>query len=533
MLKKSLVIVVFLSVFFAPVLYAQTKATEEQPNDKSIAVIHTSDLQRQILDEIEGGFGIADISAVVDYVDREGTPLVLGTGSFEPLPPGVDLGSDYAGLYVQLLEEIGYDAFVPGVHDFADGIEPLVELNEKTNFPFICANIMDNDRKPFQSSTVFEINGVEVGVCAVVSPEVVETLSGSSQNSKNEAGLELQNVLHTAAREVKKLEQSGAELIIAVTDIPLVDLYESGYFSDKELERIATTLSGQIDVVIEGSAAQFHEKPSRLGGTVFTGTGGSGHIGAVEIVVQGDNVADIRTRMIGPDAVAEANLEPMPKVVSLLEQLSVAMAQEDTEKTAQATETDEGEKKKPKPEEKEPEEEQPAKAQRRLPQLEFLIEPGLSLYSGAVGYGASLGVMSSFEELFDLGSPLSNVMLGLLLRYEGLSTSSPDLKLNAWGPALFGGYRFVLGDFFPDTPFIGDVRVIPRLTVGGLSLSIERDGNSDYSDFSMHIAPGVVVDKAMPLFEGLRAGITAEYRMTFAEKVLSNFHIGAFASWTY
>jgi hypothetical protein len=531
---------------FSTLLGAQTTETEKKPGEKSLTTIYTSDLQRHIFAENEEGFVIADVSAVVDYVNRRGSSLVLNTGSLSPVSSEVDLRSKYPGFYVQILEEIGYDAFVPSAHDFADGLAPLVNFDEETNFPTLSAYISADGKSPFESSIVFDVNGIKVGVFSLVSPEVEEMLS-QKQRDSSAAGdsleLDVQDVLQTAEREVERLENSGAEVIVAVTDIALVDLYDRGYFSDSELNRVGTALSGHIDLVIEGSKTSTGEEPFRLGTTVFTGAAGSGQIGGVDILVRDGEVAEIRTRMFGHDAIEEAGLEPMPEVVSLVARLSVAMAIEDSEKTAQITETDTGKEKVAQPEGKERTDEiqeedtddevsQPTE-QRTLPQLELFLEPGLSLYSGAVGYGGSIGVMISLDELFGLGSPLDDMVLGLLMRCEELRTTSPDLKLNAWGPALFGGYRIILDDYFPEIGFFTGSRLLLRLTAGAMSLKIERNGENTYSKFSPLLEPGLVIDKELPFLNGLRAGITGEYSMTFADSVLGNFRIGAFASWTY
>ncbi len=545
MCHKALVFIVIFSLFLLPSPWGQTEENPELQGETTLTIIHISDLQSHICAEFDEGFGIADVSAVVDYVEQVGSPLVLGIGGLGSLHSDVDIRAEHSDLYVQILEELGYDAVVPWGSDFTEGLEPLIRFDEESEFPLLSANLLVDGKNPFASSALFDIEGIKVGVFALVSPEVDEIIEkGSIEGKENARELGLNDLLQTVEREELKFEQSGADVIVGVTDIPLVDLYESGYFSDEELDAAGAALAGHIDLVIEGSDARTYEKPRRLGRTVFTTTAGSGSVGGVEILVRGGEVAEVRTRLIGPELIEQEGLEPMPEVVRLLEQLSLSMGKEDEKKTAQAFETDASEEKATQSKEQEKkdglqeevteeEEQQLPSEQRTLPPLELFLEPGLSLYSGAVGYGVSLGLMSDLEELFGFSSPLSNVMLGLLVRYEGLSTSSPDLKLNAWGPAVLAGYRFGLGDFFPDAAFLEDARVIPRLAVGGMSLSIERDGNSDYSDFSMHLAPGVVVAKALPVLEGLRAGVTAEYRMTFADKVLSNFHIGAFVSWNY
>jgi len=76
---------------------------------------------------------------------------------------------DKGKLLVDAYNRFGYRAAAIAEHDLAFGIDTLRMLEERANFPFLCANLVQEGNQPvFPGSTIIESGGKKLGVIAVV-----------------------------------------------------------------------------------------------------------------------------------------------------------------------------------------------------------------------------------------------------------------------------------------------------------------------------------------------------------------------------
>ena len=118
---------------------------------------------------------------------------------------------------------MGYDAAGIGDDDLALGKEFLLETSKKANFPFLCANLIDEGSgKPlFQPYLLKEINNLRIGIFGLISPDV---FMGAMDPRRK--GLILRPPVEVAQEMVKEL-QPKADLIILLSHL--------GYPKDMEL----------------------------------------------------------------------------------------------------------------------------------------------------------------------------------------------------------------------------------------------------------------------------------------------------------
>ena len=75
-----------------------------------------------------------------------------------------------AEIIVSAFNEIGCHAFSPGSKDFAAGLTFIQEMQDKANFPFISANILDvNGNRLFDPYVIADVDGVSVGIIGLAS----------------------------------------------------------------------------------------------------------------------------------------------------------------------------------------------------------------------------------------------------------------------------------------------------------------------------------------------------------------------------
>lgn len=528
---------------------AQTVPGGADEARRTATVVFTADLEENLHRSLEGRFGLAEVSAVVDYARQDGDVIVLdagatgATGAAGATRPR-SFFTEYPQTSLQILEAVGYDALTPGPADLRREPGLLLEAGEAAPFRVLGANVTaDAPSPPIEEYVILTAGELRVGVFGLTTPAP----DGRNDDAGSSTGFDIGDPVSAAERSVSALEAAGVDVVIALTHLGLADLYERGYFSTADIEHAQRRLSGRVDLIIDGGNSRWYEEPLELGRTVIAAAGGAGYIGGADIAVASGDVDSIDTRLINAAAVADAGLEPMPEVSSLIGGLSAPQEERAREEEPPEEEPPEEEP----PEEElpegpaEPEPAPPAASDGgdeevgdedggfALPQLELFFDAGPTFYSGATGYGLGVGAMSALEDIFDFHSTAGSIVLALLLRYDGLRVGGEDLSINSIGPAVSVGYRFDLDSCCPELAVLEGLRVIPRLTIGGMSLNVSTDDRSAYEGFSAYLAPGVVVDTKLPLEVPLRAGMTTEYNMTFGNTLWRSLHIGAFVSWTF
>ena len=108
-----------------------------------------------------------------------------------------------ADALVQILNAIGIDAAAIGELDLVLGIEFLKELEKKHNFPFICANLVDETNAPiFKPYVIKKVNDKNVGIFGVIG-DTSEMVSKVEKITNGAAGV--QDPLAAAEAAIKEL----------------------------------------------------------------------------------------------------------------------------------------------------------------------------------------------------------------------------------------------------------------------------------------------------------------------------------------
>jgi len=101
--------------------------------------------------------------------------LVVDAGNLffkkDIIDPGIEteVSKEYAKIILESFNIIGCTVFSPGKKDFAAGKDFLLNLYEDANFPFISANIYENDKPLFSQYHIEEINGIKIAFIGLIS----------------------------------------------------------------------------------------------------------------------------------------------------------------------------------------------------------------------------------------------------------------------------------------------------------------------------------------------------------------------------
>lgn len=210
--------------------------------DFDLTIMHTNDTHAH-LDNVA-----RRITAIKDLREARDNSILVDAGD---VFSGTLFYNKYKGLAdVKFMNMIGYDAMIPGNHEFDDGPSAFAKFIKEAQFPILSSNIDysgNEDLNPLFKDTlgepgdggniypaaIMDVNGEKVGVFGLTTEETA-FLSSPGETIKFE------DHKVKAEETVKMLEEKGVNKIVALTHL--------GYNYDKSL---ATSVDG-IDVIVGG-----------------------------------------------------------------------------------------------------------------------------------------------------------------------------------------------------------------------------------------------------------------------------------------
>lgn len=219
---------------------------------------------------------------------------------------------------VDIMNAAGYDAMVPGNHDFNYGYNRLAELRKSMKFPLLAANVtkINSGLDAFKPYIIKEFDGVKIGIFGLATPE-----TKTKTNPNNVSALDFEVPYSEAMEMVRELKGQGCHVIVALTHLGMDK--ETWYYNrSTALSRIEG-----IDVVIDGHSHTELPNGKTIDGLLIAQTGSQGaNIGMVDIEVKNGKVTSKSATLLKTPT--EENpikgLPPEPKVSAMIEQLKKA-----------------------------------------------------------------------------------------------------------------------------------------------------------------------------------------------------------------
>jgi len=184
---------------------------------------------------------------------------------------------------VNLMNEVGYDAMVPGNHDFAYGSDRLLELEKQMKFHLLAANVDDavNGILLLKAHHLFTLeNGLKVGVFGLANPETPYLMDAGRFKD-----IHFCDPVRAAKVEVAALKEQGADIIIALTHLGMKKKQHQdtkSHYSDK----LARQVPG-LDFIIDGHG--HCERINVIDNVVVSSVGSKARkIGKIEVHYQSD-----------------------------------------------------------------------------------------------------------------------------------------------------------------------------------------------------------------------------------------------------
>lgn len=252
----------------------------------SLTLLHTNDMHSQYTPvpaswvQKEPKPLIGGITAL-DYQIRKAraahkATLLLDAGDIMTGTPLAKLRVDGAlgGAYVQMLNEIGYQALTIGNHEFDEGQENLFRLLDLARYDVLSANLYKDDRlvakKPY---AIYESGGLRIGVIGITLTQLFEMTA-----KKNLEGIRVLDPAATAQKYIDEID-GRTDLIVLLT--------HQGVDDDRELAR---KVRG-ADVIVGGHSHTRLNKPIIENGIIIVQADNkSRYLGQLTLEVAGDVV---------------------------------------------------------------------------------------------------------------------------------------------------------------------------------------------------------------------------------------------------
>ena len=254
----------------------------DQGSDEfNLIVVHTNDVHGRI-EEGDGLIGYSRLSTLLNMA-RAMTDNVLVLDAGDTFHGTVLANYTEGQTVAEIMDMLGYDAMVPGNHDFNYGFQRLLDIDAWTDdndsFKVLSANISDESGMLyFQPYQIYSFNGFDVCVIGLTTPD-----TKLMSHPANTEGVEFisQDIIDNAQRAIDVAHEI-ADYVIVLGHMGFgPSLPESITSAD-----IASAVDG-IDLFIDGHSHTAMDGGERVNGTLIVSAGEYlENIGVVDIHVK-------------------------------------------------------------------------------------------------------------------------------------------------------------------------------------------------------------------------------------------------------
>ena len=179
-MKAAPVVIVLLALAFVCLMSFRFKGDtpEEEMETMQLQILATSDLHGKFLaydyalNEESTSGSCAQIASSVNELRTENTIVVDGGDIIQDNSAELFLDDDMHPMMLAM-NEIGYDVWITGNHEYNFGMDVLQRVIPQNNAPLLCGNVYDQDMNPLADAyVIIERGGVKVGIIGMVTPNI-------------------------------------------------------------------------------------------------------------------------------------------------------------------------------------------------------------------------------------------------------------------------------------------------------------------------------------------------------------------------
>lgn len=273
--------------------------------DRKISIVNTADVHGHILydDEVGGYYSLEDVSLITglplakslkDEAKRiNKNTLVLDCGDMfhGTNEANVDQGKGV----VEVVNLFGYNAMVPGNHDFNFGFQRLLEIQSQLNFPIISANIYRNGKLVFDEYRIYNMDGVKIGVFGLTTPTALMYNTALEGNN----GVTIEDPVQAASRVVAKLRPQVDAIVLISHLGDDVDTKVAKEMMGISFAQFTKQVKG-IDLILAGHYHRLYRSAIKIEGTnTYLAEAGAWttHVGIADLYFKNHQVVKINWRV--------------------------------------------------------------------------------------------------------------------------------------------------------------------------------------------------------------------------------------------
>ncbi len=229
---------------------------EAEKNREDIVILYTNDIHCGV----DMGIGIDGLALYKREMQAEYENVLLADAG--DAIQGMPVGTLSKGKYVtELMNAVGYDAAVPGNHEFDYGMDVFMERADELSCGYICCNFSGIDGDPvFEPYTIVEAGDRKVGFVGVTTPETryystpvfFQDENGEFIYSFGETTLQ-----DTIQQNVNAVREEGADVVILLGHLGIkgttegwrsVDVAENTYGIDAIIDAHSHEVTEHLEV---------------------------------------------------------------------------------------------------------------------------------------------------------------------------------------------------------------------------------------------------------------------------------------------
>ncbi len=154
------------------------QTTEKETETKNIRILASSDLHGKfysydyVQNEESISGSLVQLASAVKEKRTEDTLLIDCGDTIQDNAAEIFLDEDIHPMILGM-NEIGYDVWVPGNHEFNYGMDTLHKIIEQQNATVLSGNVYEEDGSALSNGyTIIEKDGVKIGVIGMVTPNI-------------------------------------------------------------------------------------------------------------------------------------------------------------------------------------------------------------------------------------------------------------------------------------------------------------------------------------------------------------------------
>ncbi|HEY0828007.1 MAG TPA: bifunctional UDP-sugar hydrolase/5'-nucleotidase, partial [Bacilli bacterium] len=260
--------------------------------ENKITILNTGDLHGHLnynnlngeyfsLDESHLEMGMALVKGTADEIKKKNKEtLFLDSGDM--FHGTNEANVNKAEGIVEAVNLMGYDAMVPGNHEFNWGFERAMEINSQLNFPMLSANIFKDGKPAFDQYKTFHVGGKKIGVFGLTTRQFLQNMQIYGTQ-----GITYEDPVKSAKTVIQELKKQKVDAIILISHLG----------DDADKEEIIKNVDG-IDLVLSGHGHHVYEKADKVNHTYVAEAGSySAYLGVAQMYFKNNGVAKITWRV--------------------------------------------------------------------------------------------------------------------------------------------------------------------------------------------------------------------------------------------